>query len=305
MTWPRSGVVNPPMWSAGRQTQRHHTLFDARSKTRFSHVFTVDAVGWVVQAYGLKDGQCVCLEMVTGCHDGTDFEPVKASCGCCLCLSPGRNVIPIPLEGRYRVVACEGVELGDFKVIAYPSTIPQDVWSSWSMSCCTEKAETVTTITPIPGGFVYVNEAGAVQTILFPTLEETVTTIVPTGNGFQYTNEAGAVQTITFPPDIVTTLGYNPATQVLTYVNEAGAVQTVDLSALAADINVQNLTYDPATQTITLTETDGTAHAIALSDLVDPETITTLVPIPGGWRYTNEAGVQTNIILGALAWVLV
>lgn len=128
-------------WNAGRQNESHHVIFDASSRTRFSHVFTVTAPSsWVVQAYGLQEGQCVCLEMVSGCKDGEFFEPVKASCGCCMCLSHGRTIIPIPMEGRYRLVACSEDYVGNFRVVAHPTAIPQEFWSSYTMSCCTPAA---------------------------------------------------------------------------------------------------------------------------------------------------------------------
>jgi hypothetical protein len=219
--------------------------------------------------------------MVTGCHDGTEFEPMKASCGCCLCLSNKRTIIPIPVEGRYRLVACNEDSIGDFKVIAYPTQIPQEYWSSLAMSCCNDAAPPVTiaspdgTITvggtnpnfqvqvaPVPTAGVLAASPTAMQ-ILCAALtnmgctgdDETVTTIVPIANGFRYTNEAGTVVDISIPPDVVTTLVPNPGG--FTYVNEAGVPVVVTFPS---------------------------------------DVLTTLVPIAGGIRYTNEAGTPVDIL---------
>lgn len=250
-------------WSAGKQNQTHHILFDANSADRFSHVFTVTGdASWVIQAYGLPPGQCVCLEMVTGCKDGTEFEPAKASCGCCgLCLSNKRNIIPIPIEGRYRLVACTDDAIGDFKIIAYPTQIQQEFWSSLAMSCCNEARAPVTIASPngtiqvtgadpnftldvtaVPTAGVLASSPVALNILcaalkasgcIPDAFDETVTNIALIPGGFVYTNEDGTPQTVMFPAPVI-------------------------------DINVQGMSLNTATNQLTITETDGSTHVVQL-----------------------------------------
>lgn len=274
-------------WNAGSQNTTHAELFGPRSTTRFSHVFTVTDSTWIVQAYGLPEGQCVCLEMVTGCKGGTDFEPVKKSCGCCLCLSADRNVIPIPLEGRYRLVACSEDGLGEFKVIAHPTGIQQDFWSgSMANNCCSTAAPPVTITSPkgtiVVGGtnpnftvdiqpVLTASEIAAsppamtilcnalVQSGCIPEIpDDIVTTVTYNAAGFTYTNEAGVAQFVPWPapvPDVITTLTYNVSG--LTYTNEAGVAQFVPWPA---------------------------------------DVLTRLLQVPGGIAYVDEAGNTTTIM---------
>lgn len=133
-TYPRSGVVNPPMWSAGQAHRSGNVLFGPNSTDCISHVFTVDTLPLVIQAYGLANGECVQIEMVTGCGAGDEFAPLKYACGCCATLCDGRNTLVIPWEGRYRA-RLTGCSLGDVRVIAYPTTVEFDYGSLLSMCC--------------------------------------------------------------------------------------------------------------------------------------------------------------------------
>jgi len=70
-----------------------------------------------------------------------------------------------------------------------------------------------------------------------------------------------------------------------------------DISAsYTVDINVQNFTYDAVAKDIILTETDGTVHTINVADLVDTETVTTMVQNANGtYTYTSEDATATTI----------
>ena len=82
---------------------------------------------------------------------------------------------------------------------------------------------------------------------------------------------------------------------VITASTGADGQPLFDLSA-SVDINVSNFSYDPASQTLTITETDGQTHSVNISDLVDVETVTTLVSnADGSFTYTSENGTVTNI----------
>jgi len=102
----------------------------------------------------------------------------------------------------------------------------------------------------------------AVRVVIAGGATETITTLTDNGDGtFSYTSEDGTVTTI----------------------------------SLTVDVNVQGLSYDQVTKQITLTETDGSTHVIDVSDLVDAETITTLVDNGNGsFTYTNEAGTSVT-----------
>ena len=79
----------------------------------------------------------------------------------------------------------------------------------------------------------------------------------------------------------------------LTFIDEAGGATSITLTV---DINVNNFSYNNLTKEIILTETDGTIHTIDISDLVDVETITTLVINgDGSATYTSEDGTVTVI----------
>ena len=182
--------------------------------------------------------------------------------------------------------------------------------------------ETVTNITITPTGFTYVNENGDSVDYVSPVpnlasvvdnddgtftftdqdgntttvnmcCDDVVTTFVPNADGtITYTNEAGEVVTSILPAETVTPLVDN-GDGTYTYTDEAGNETVISTTV---DVNVDFVSYDPATKTITITETDGTVHPINISDLIDSETITSLlIQVDGSAIYTNENGDQTTI----------
>ncbi len=112
-------------WTAALAIRPHHRLFTPRSTTGISHQFTVDQTSWVLVAYGLNNTQLLEIQMVSS--DGTIFETLKAAPGAALTLHRSRNIMPLPVEGTYRVVLVEGSP-GGFELTALPTTIPQDFW---------------------------------------------------------------------------------------------------------------------------------------------------------------------------------
>ena len=158
-----------------------------------------------------------------------------------------------------------------------------------------EFEETVTPLIITDTGFSYTNEAGETVTYVSPI--ENITSVVDNNDGtFTFTNENDETTIIDYcncPPVSVTS-----DDGTLTVVNRGTVENPIfDLSAnYTVDINTDTFAYDPSSKTITLTETDGTVHNINVADLVDVETVTTMViQIDGSTIYTNEDGVKTTI----------
>ncbi len=168
--------------------------------------------------------------------------------------------------------------------------------------CQTVQAcETVTTM--VDNGndtHTYTNEAGV--DITFPTGggggggPETVTTMAAGANGtYVYTNEAASPFTIDPVDSIVNhsenDLSYDGGTGILSFVKHDGTTQQV---TLPTENFLSNATYNDVTNILTLTMDEGTSFDIDLSDLVDAETVTSMVINGNGTvTYTNEDNVAT------------
>lgn len=110
------GGIDPASEADKRDWTR---LFHEQSDSHTSHVVTAESFGILVQAYGLRGSDRVCVEMVAGCGEGTYFEPIRI-CGCdSLCMSECRNHLFIPWPGRFRFIYT-GTRLGLFNVFANP-----------------------------------------------------------------------------------------------------------------------------------------------------------------------------------------
>ena len=156
--------------------------------------------------------------------------------------------------------------------------------------------ETVTTLVDNGGSFTFTNEAGADTTIaLGGGGAETVTTLVAGANGtYDYTNEDNTVTTIDPVASII-----NNSDNSLVYSN--GQLSLVKHDGTFSTVNIpvenflSNASFNDATNILTLTLSDGSNVTVNLSDLVDNQTITTMVDNGNGTlTYTNENNTQTT-----------
>ena len=135
------------------------TLYSHTSTAAISPTLNAFEGSWVIQGFNLGPQDCLLIEYALGCGEGTLFSPLQASCGCQVKLCQDNNTIVLPYSGRYRLVATNTDSLGDFTVIARPTTsaIPT---GACNMACgCNEAGHVPATIIS-PDGVTTVTASG-------------------------------------------------------------------------------------------------------------------------------------------------
>ena len=89
--------------SYGKEQRDDVVLFDSRSTSEFSGTFQVTEFPGVIQAWGLKEGDVICLQQAWGDYEGEEFAPFSLEPGKVAMLTECHTAMPIIVEGRYRL----------------------------------------------------------------------------------------------------------------------------------------------------------------------------------------------------------
>lgn len=91
--------------SYAKESQAYNILFDERSTSPFSQTFTTFGRTHIIQAWGLEDGDTLCLQQAIGEYEGERFEPFSLEPGKVAMLTKCHNALPVVVEGRFRLFA--------------------------------------------------------------------------------------------------------------------------------------------------------------------------------------------------------
>jgi len=125
-------------YNAGREQFKFNQLFDENSTSQFSQTFPVQKHTMIIRAWGLEDEDFICVHQAYGEHEGELFEPFYLEKGKVAMLLPCQNVLPLTIEGRYRLTLHGDNAVGRVTVIAHETAIDGVDLSGFTMQakCC-------------------------------------------------------------------------------------------------------------------------------------------------------------------------